>query len=313
MWDIEVDIACIGSGIGALASAIATVDAGGEVLVVDSMAPSHGDAGTLALRERLRAGRGWLLEDTLDVETNDFLAAVVEGVLDPSATIDESAHAAVTVRNARNLSSDEAFGRTVETFHGSRLNAWAAQCLVSPYGLLYSSMLNWQTTSMRSSSGESIEARSIGETQWSDDFGGAELRRWVTAQAYERNVEVQAGSTLHQIVFEEGLITGVVLSTPDGPCAVRARAGVTFAPREQDPVLDAHSDRIPGSPMQVCLVGRTASRFGRVELLDTEPATPARPTCTGSRQQFRDGLHESRQPSLEGWRCGKVHGYPAVG
>jgi thioredoxin reductase len=33
MWDTEVDVACIGAGLGALASAIATADAGGEVLV----------------------------------------------------------------------------------------------------------------------------------------------------------------------------------------------------------------------------------------------------------------------------------------
>ncbi|MET0450596.1 MAG: FAD-binding protein [Mycobacterium sp.] len=314
MWDIEVDIACIGSGVGALANAIATVDAGGEVLVVDSAAPSRGDKSATALRERVHAGRGWLVDDTRDIETNEYLAAVVEGVLDARASLSTyDIDGAVPLRDARNLSTEEAHGPTAETFYGARLNAWAAQCLTSPYGLLYSSMRDWRTTSMRSSSGESIEVTSIGEAPWGDGFGQADLRHWVTNQAQEREIEVRTSCALDRIVFEDGVIVGVVLSTPDGPCAVRTRAGLTLAPRVQDPMLDVHANSGADRPKQVCLVGRTASRFGRVELLDTVPAAATRPICTGSRRQFRAGMHDTRQPSLEGWRCGNVHGHPAFG
>ena len=113
-------------------------------------------------------------------------------------------------------------------------------------------------------------------------------------------------------MFEEGVIVGVVLATPDGPRAVRTRAGVTLASTDQGHGYDAAAPASDGR-LQVCVVGRTASRFGRVELLATEPTAPARPTCTGSRRQLRNGLHDARQPSLEGWRCGKVHGYPTLG
>ena len=54
MWDIEVDVACVGAGIGALASAIATADAGGEVLVA---APSIERDETSAAVIRAAAGR----------------------------------------------------------------------------------------------------------------------------------------------------------------------------------------------------------------------------------------------------------------
>jgi hypothetical protein len=134
----------------------------------------------------------------------------------------------------------------------------------------------------------------------------------VTGQARERDIEVETSSTLERIVFEEGVIVGVVLTTPDGPHAVRTRAGVTFAPHDQD-VGCYEEAATAGDRLQVCLVGKTASRFGRVELMATEPAAPSRPTCTGSRRQVREGMHEARHPSLEGWRCGKVHGYPARG
>lgn len=308
MWDTEVDVAVIGAGIGGLANAIATVDAGGEVLVADAAPAFRGVAAPGALRERVGVRQSWLRHDTLDLETNEYFAAVSEGVLDSAQF---GGNGSVPRRVARNLSQDEAFG-SVETFVGSRLTAWASQCIASAYGLLYTSMRDWRTTAMRSDDGESIEVLSIGAMEWADGFGESALRQWVTAQARERDIEVETSSPLERIVFEEGIIVGVVLTTPDGPYAVRTRAGITFAPRDEDagPYDDAPT---AGDRLQVCLVGRTASRFGRVELMATEPTAPSRPTCTGSRRQVREGLHEARQPSLEGWRCGKVHGYPPLG
>jgi hypothetical protein len=307
MWDTEVDIAVIGAGIGGLANAIATVDAGGEVLVADAFAPLPRDAANVAVRERVEARQDVLLPTTLDVETNEYLAALVEGL-----PTDGARDATVPRRNARNLSREEVSGRVVEPFIGSRLNGWAEKCVSSPYGLLYTSMRNWPTTTMRSGDGQSIEVLSVGTVDWADGFGEGALRQWVTDQARQRDIDVQTASTLQRIVFEEGVIVGVVLDTPEGPLAVRTRSGVTMSPGGVDPETEAVTGGTTGDRLQVCLVGRTASRFGRVELLATEPAA-ARPTCTGSRRQIREGMHEARQQSLQGWRCGEVHGYPAFG
>jgi hypothetical protein len=323
MWDLEVDIAVIGAGIGGLANAIAAVDAGGEVLVANAAPEASAVPGArpvplaqalpghspIALRERVATARGWLLRDTLDLETSDYLAAVCEDITDSAI---DPGNGAVPRRNARNLSTDEAFRRPVETFVGARLTGWAAQCVASPYGLLYTSMRDWRSTTMKSANGESVEALSIGTIDWADGFGDGALRQWLTAEALKRDIEVEAETRFERIVFEEGVIAGVVLSTEDGPLAVRTRAGITFAPSDHDTGPGEHVG-VPEERLQVCLVGRTASRFGRVELLDTEPASPSRPTCTGSRRQVRDGLHDARQQALEGWRCGKVHGYPPLG
>lgn len=311
MWDEEVDVAVIGAGIGGLATALATVEAGGEVLVVDPYSEVRGHAPAGVLRERVGALRRSLLPDTADFETNEYLAAVTDGVLKP---VEPAVGAAVPRREARNLTSDEAYGRFVEPFFGSRLNAWASQCISSPYGLLYTSMRNWPTTSMRSAGGESIEVFSVGSMPWADDLGEVALRGWLTAQAKDREVEIRTNCPLERIVFEEGLIVGVVVSTPDGPRAVRTRAGITFAPADQaDDDVDGDLAPAAADRLQVCIVGRTASRYARVELLDTEPANPSRPTCTGSRKQLRDGLHDTHRPSLDGWRCGKMYGYPPLG
>ena len=107
----------------------------------------------------------------------------------------------------------------MEPFVGATIRAWDAQCLGSPYGTLHSSVFGWQRTKMRSSDGEAIEVIPVGEIDWHDGLGEHDLLDWMGGQAYERDVDVLAASSLQRIVFEEGLIVGVVLDTPDGPYA----------------------------------------------------------------------------------------------
>jgi hypothetical protein len=124
----------------------------------------------------------------------------------------------------------------------------------------------------------------------------------------ERRIGVHEASLLDRIVFDDGRIVGVMLSTPDGPLAVRARFGVTIASSdpfvEDSDTLFAPSD---SAGLQVCLVGQSASRFLRIELLKTERAeSPVRPTCTASGRQLREAMRDARSlPSGYG-SCGKL-------
>jgi len=302
MWDTEVDLVCIGAGIGGLASAIATVDAGEDVIVADTgqIAASMASLGT---------ARGWLQHDGVDVETEDFLAAVVEG-LDP--VVRPSGASRVPMRVVRPSPPD---GRTLEPFVGATIRAWDAQCFGSPYGTLHSSVFGWQRTKMRSSDGESIDVIPIGDIDWHDGLGEADLLEWMGGQANDRDVDVLAATSLQRIVFEEGLIIGVVLDTPDGPYAVGTRRGVTLSPPDTGPAAaDRLVDPSEGDRKQVCLVGRNASRFGRVELLTTAaPGAVAEPLCPASGRQLRGHLRESRPVPSDVWRCGKVHGHTSFG
>jgi hypothetical protein len=304
MWDTEVDLVCIGAGIGGLAAAIATVDAGEDVIVADT----GQIAASVATHGGLGAARGWLQHDGVDVETEDFLAAVVEG-LDPLAR--RPGASPVPTRVARPWTGD---GRSVEPFVGATIRAWDTQCLGSPYATLHSSVFGWQRTRMRSSDGEAIEVIPVGEIDWHDGLGEHDLLDWMGGQAYERDVEVLSASSLQRIVFEEGLIVGVVLDTPDGPYAVGTRRGVTLSPPDNGPAA-AGQLTVPsqGDRKQVCLVGRSASRFGRVELVTTAAPAVVEPVCSGSGRQLRGHLRESRQVPSDLWRCGKVHGHTAFG
>jgi hypothetical protein len=304
MWDTEVDLVCIGAGIGALATAIATVDAGEDVIVADT----GQIAASVATHGGLGAMRGWLQHDGVDVETEDFLAAVVEG-LDPLPRRPGASR--VPTRVARPWTGD---GRSVEPFVGATIRAWDTQCLGSPFGTLHSSVFGWQRTRMRSSDGEAIEVIPVGEIDWHDGLGEHDLLDWMGGQAYEHDVEVLSASSLQRIVFEEGLIVGVVLDTPDGPYAVGTRRGVTLSPPDNGPAA-AGQLTVPsqGDRKQVCLVGRSASRFGRVELVTTAAPAVVEPVCSGSGRQLRGHLRESRQVPSDLWRCGKVHGHTAFG
>jgi hypothetical protein len=309
MWDTEVDLVCIGAGIGGLASAIATVDAGGDVIVADTAPDLGGVASSVTTRGRVGAVRGWLQHTGVDVDTDVYLSAVAEG-LDPLARRADAA--LVPTRVARPWSADE---RSVEPFVGATIRAWDAQCLGSPYGMLYTTVFGWRRTRMRSSDGESIEVMPIGEMDWHDRLDEHDLLDWMDGQARERDVEVLAASRLQRLVFEEGLIVGVVLDTPDGPHAVRAYHGVALSPRDHRPAAgDRLADPSPGERKHVCLVGRTASRFGRVELVTiAAPTAVAEPVCKASGRQLRGNLRESRQVPSDAWRCGKVHGHTTFG
>jgi hypothetical protein len=298
MWDDEVDMVCTGAGAAGLASAIAVVDLGGSVFVADPPA----DAST--------AMRPWLDADISDAETGDYFAALSSdlGPLRRSAPDLD-----VPIRAIRESAPVES-GRTVAPFVGARLRDWTAQCLATPYGYLCTKLSDWRSATVHTTDGDVISVTEIGTmTVDSCDAGGSVLD-WLTARAHEHDIEVNTDTTLARIVFEEGVAVGAEFSTPEGPLAIRARHGVTVTPGTSR-FDNCASGRLPAadSAIRICLVGQHASRFGRVELLTSEPlASPVSPTCRAANRQLHVNMHETHDHSHV-WRCGKLHGYPSLG
>lgn len=83
----------------------------------------------------------------------------------------------------------------------------------------------------------------------------------MTAQAREHRLVAEPVEAIDRLVFDDSTVAGVVFATADGPLAVRARHGVLLC---GPPGLALQA---PDRPGKVALVGRSASRFGRVELL----------------------------------------------
>ncbi|MEW2483496.1 FAD-binding protein [Mycobacterium sp. NPDC049093] len=298
MWDDEVDVVCCGSGFGALAAAVAAADAGLDVHVV-----RPGDPRPVMLGPETP----WLGVGVHDAETREYFDALAA---DLTPLVDAECDSALTVRAVSEWTPVSGRAR-IAPFYGSRLQDWAQRCLTSPYGVLYTRLADRGTTSMRSGTGEEIQVKLLGalETVTAADTTSV-LGDWLSAQARDRQIPAADNGTLQRLVFEEGEVLGAVIDTADGPLALRARHGVAVS-TEPHGASDSAADQLiePGKPVQVGLVGYSASRFGRLELLELELDGSGSGYCNSGR------VHDSKRESARSHarRGREMHRYPPFG
>ncbi|MCH9643070.1 MAG: hypothetical protein K0U70_07260 [Actinomycetia bacterium] len=253
-WDDEVDVVCTDAGVAGLAGAISAVDEGAEVLVACAPAPEAGAA---------PGGQpGWFTLDFGDAQTAAYLAELLDD-LDPAGLpqFDE----VLPIRTAAVVAA--APDRRIAPFVGAQLRDWTARCISSPSGYLYTRVTDWNCVAMESGDGEGVEVAEIGSLPAGpDDIVGAVLE-WLETEANERGVRAYPVKRFERLVFDEGEVIGAVFATTDGPWAVHARHGVLFC-RNGFPLGRATCPPgIGDTVLRVALVGKLASRFGRVELL----------------------------------------------
>lgn len=307
-WDQEVDVVCTDSGAAGLASAMIVVDGGGEAFVAESIGHAAPDRTTALSAPRTRGP--WPGFESSDYETNQYLAEI-SGDLGPMRRSAWDLN--VPIRVVNEIAPAQA-GGGVAPFIGARLREWAARCLSSPYGFLYTRLTNWQSNTLYTDDGEAIEAYELGAMNPDPNDVGGSVLDWLTAHARERGIESHPDTYLDRIVFEEGEVVGAVFTTPDGPFAVRARHGVSVA--TGGPIVSAlanHRLAAGDASVRVCLVGQYASRFGRLELHTSEQLEQQMSsTCRPANRHLRANLRDTHGDSHK-WRCGKVHGYPPFG
>ncbi len=299
-WDAEVDVLCVGAGIGGLATAIAAADAAADVMVAGALhaddgrwvrsdevccatlgavldaridefgvprgpadvapAPESEEAGELG-----EAGSGEpRMAEQLDATAVYFAAVTAE--VDGDENAEPSSGWPVPTRTVRELTESETHTRGVETFFGAGLLDWARVCLGSATSALYSTVRGWTADTVRDSSGKTLRISSLGAIDW--NAGGlGELFDWLAAAAAERDIAVSPASTLRALLFEDRRIIGAELNTPDGLYFVRARHGVVISPDFGDMGAPAADGGPAAGRFEVCIVGSPASRFARVELV----------------------------------------------
>ncbi|MCV7200500.1 FAD-binding protein [Mycolicibacterium peregrinum] len=298
MWDDEVDVVCCGSGFGALAAAVAAADAGLDVHIVRPGEPRSVTPGPET---------PWLGVGVDDPETRDYFDALSA---DLTPLVNAEYDSALTVRVVSEWTPVSGRGR-IAPFYGARLQDWAQRCLTSPYGVLYTRLADRGTTSMRSGTGEEIQVKMLGalETATAADTT-AVLGDWLSAQVRDRQIPAVDNGTLQRLVFEEGEILGAVIDTADGPLALRARHGVAVSTEPHPDATSAADQAIePGKLVQVGLVGYSASRFGRLELLELGRDGSGSGYCNSGR--VHDSKRESgRSPARRGR---EMHRYPPFG
>ncbi len=236
-WDDVVDVICAGTGPGVLAHAIFCAELDLTVELADMALPA--DPGTV---------------EYLEAMTDD---------LGPLTPLPEDL--AVPIVQARPVVVETGRRATIEPFFGSRLRDWSARCAVSPFGIIYSHVPE-SMTAMRAQSGDLIRAGLLGDFRPDSDRPGLELTHWLRERARDCGVDEGGGTQLEHLIFEYGKVAGAALCTSAGTRLVRATAGVALSagPVPADWPVQAE---LRSCPTQVAIVSRTASRFGRVELL----------------------------------------------
>ena len=249
MWDEMVDVVTVGAGPAGLACAVAAADAGLDVLVT-TPAPAGAPAPA-------QTARGWLpVVD--DPATSEYFAELAAEL--PSLQAPELA-----MRNVYNPAPPDTGRRAgrraeqVETFVGARLWDWAARCLGSPHGVLFTRVAYWPSVAMRTTGGSAVEVVTLAEVT----AEGKTLDDWLADLVADREIDVLAEAGLQRIVFgEDSRIEGVVVDTPDGPHAVQARLGIAVSPG-----FAVSSEQVLDIGARISLVGQRAGRFGRLEVL----------------------------------------------
>jgi len=258
-----VDILCIGSGGVGLAAGIAGVDAGLEVLVAEATqeraAPNQRVGASVESWTTLLQRR-WGVEELnstaayLEAMTHSLGPPVLSKVDDPIPTDTVETFEGVDV------------GRTeaVPPFHGTELAAWSRECLASPFALIASRLNTWPLTSMRKVDGPAIAAglvASLPTTRRRE----MTVRQWLSELAREKGVAVYESSWVQELLFSGGHPVGAVLGTPAGMRLILARRGVVLGTSSS--AGDAETPMPAGSDTALCVVGRVASRFARLEFL----------------------------------------------
>ncbi|KDF00345.1 hypothetical protein Y900_015690 [Mycolicibacterium aromaticivorans JS19b1 = JCM 16368] len=239
-WDDVVDVICAGAGPGALAHAICCADHDLDVEIAD-------------------AEISW---QTMDSDIAAYLESMTEDLGLEGTPVRDLELTAVRAQPVPVKADRRA---TIEPFFGSRLRDWSVRCIASPFGVIYSQVPDIMTP-MRSES-ETVRVAVLGDQRSDADRPGLALAQWLRQQADARDIYGARGTVLQRLIFEHGRIAGAELATPERTRLVRATEGVALSigplPAEADwPVQTG----LPGGA-QVALVSRTASRFGRVELL----------------------------------------------
>ena len=229
-WDDTVDVVCVGTSPGILAYAICCAANELDVLMVNP--PAEPDPATA----------GWYASMIADLTPS----------LDPGR--ESAADDRAGFSFARVAPSPAPAGKRakLEPFVGEHLRQWSANCLRSPFGVMFTQVPELLVP-MRTEDGVTITAAFLG------DLSDGDVLTWLADRALEAGVP-EPGHAMTAMILELGRIAGVEL---DDGTRVAAACGLAFPVDAQALVPD-----LPGlGGCTVALVGRPAGRFATVDLL----------------------------------------------
>jgi len=248
VWSDQVDVVCIDDGLAGLLCAIAVA--------------AHG--ATVMLAAQPRHSRPWFEAVRGDPATSAYLAELSADIDSTDVAHPTPGDDVLPVRPVRphQIATTGRRRRIVPPFDGGRLRQWTAECTASATGYLYTRVTDWPSEQVQTADGDLLEVTEY--TVPAEVTGSYEkLHGWLTAQAAELGVHAHPVEKVERLVFDETSVSGVVFGASGASLAVRARHGVLMCGTSGAAMTVAEPAE------RLALVGRAASRFGRVELLTT--------------------------------------------
>lgn len=244
-WDDEVDVLCVGSGVGVLAHAVFCAGLDADVRLVDAALADVSDAETRAYLDSMTEDLGPVTPGARDLEVSVIRAEPAPARTDPRALI--------------------------EPFVGARLRDFALRCVASPFGVLYTEVPDAGRTALRTEDGDTVQAASIGAFRAGTDRPGPALTAWLDDRADERGVARGADCAVQRLIFEYGRVAGAELVGPSGLTLLRATSGVALSTRSAPAASEWPDQPELGEAVgEVAIVACAAGRFARVVLLNPD-------------------------------------------
>ncbi len=282
-WDLDADVVCVGSGLGGLSAAILAHDqgrkaivlekapklggvcaySGGEIFVpANHLQPAAGISDTLALGrayfEFLAAGYAEPALQTLLLEVGPQAAryfgdkAGVRWKLIKDFPDYHYPKAPGTIAAGRYLE--------VELFDGNTLGEWQKKTYLSPHmpnGITHDELfawggfpglLKWDFTLMGKRMHKDLRG-----------FGPGMMAYFVKAAMLDRKIPAHVGTTVRELVLDDGVVVGVRAEQNGKSLMVRARRGVVLGVGGYDwhPELPKFYEQLPkwGSMVQPSVEG----------------------------------------------------------
>ena len=243
-WDVEVDLVCVGSGLGALTAAIAAHDEGATVVVVEK-APKLGGVCAYSGGEVFVPCNHKAPDSP--VEAKRYLDFLAGGYADPELQrvlletgpvvarwVEERAgvrwkviegfpdyhypHAPGTVAAGRYLE--------VELFEGAQLGPWQKKTYLTPHmppGITHDELFAWGGLATITKWDFALMGKRVGKDV--RGMGPGMMGYFVKAAMVDRGIPAHVGCAVRRLVVEGGRVVGV---ETDGP-RIQARRGVVLA------------------------------------------------------------------------------------
>lgn len=250
-WDLEVDVACVGSGVGGLTAAWMTARAGASAVVLEK---SHKLGGVSAWSggEVWVAGNHLLPDPDADLDrAHAYLDFLAGGYADPTLAARLRQEGPRIVRLLGEVAGvpwlqipdfpdyhhphapgTSASGRGLEVnlFHGPDLGPWRRRTWNTPHlppGVTHAEWLGWGGLADVTGWDFALLARRVAEDKRA--FGPGLVAWLVKAAMLDQAVPALVDTPVMRLVAEAGRVVGVEASHEGKPFLVRARRGVVLA------------------------------------------------------------------------------------